>query len=180
MILPPRLRTGDKIAVFSPSSPATVTAEKRYQRGKAYLEEKGFSFQEGILTEKQDFYRSGSIAQRAEELNRLIHDDSVKCIMAAIGGMNSNSLLPYIDYEYLKEHPKIIIGYSDVTALLLGIYARTGLVTFYGPAVHGSISRIYVWEMQRYPGNFLCQSSGQTNLFPGILRTGEKKNIKIR
>lgn len=142
MILPPRLRTGDKIAVFSPSSPATVTAEKRYQRGKSYLEEKGFSFQEGILTGKQDFYRSGSIAQRAEELNRLIHDDSVKCIMAAIGGMNSNSLLPYIDYEYLKEHPKIIIGYSDVTALLLGIYARTGLVTFYGPAVIASFGEL--------------------------------------
>lgn len=142
MILPPRLRTGDKIAVFSPSSPATVTAEKRYQRGKFYLEEKGFSFQEGILTGKQDFYRSGSIAQRAEELNRLIHDDSVKCIMAAIGGMNSNSLLPYIDYEYLKEHPKIIIGYSDVTALLLGIYARTGLVTFYGPAVIASFGEL--------------------------------------
>ena len=107
MILPPRLRPGDKMAVFSPSSPATVTAKKRYQRGKSYLEKKGFVFQEGILTGKQDFYRSGSIVQRTEELNRLIHDDSVKCIMAAIGGMNSNSLLPYIDYEYLAKHPKI-------------------------------------------------------------------------
>lgn len=77
MILPPRLRPGDKIAVFSPSSPATVTAEKRYRRGKSYLEGKRFLFQEGILTGKQDFYRSGSIAQRAEELNQLIHDDSV-------------------------------------------------------------------------------------------------------
>lgn len=56
--------------------------------------------------------------------------------------MNSNSLLPYIDYEYLKEHPKIIIGYSDVTALLLGIYARTGLVTFYGPAAAASFGEL--------------------------------------
>ena len=142
MILPPRLRPGDKMAVFSPSSPATVTAKKRYQRGKSYLEKKGFVFQEGILTGKQDFYRSGSIVQRTEELNRLIHNDSVKCIMAAIGGMNSNSLLPYIDYEYLAKHPKIIIGYSDVTALLLGIYARTGLVTFYGLVAAASFGEL--------------------------------------
>ena len=47
--------------------------------------------------------------------------------MASIGGNNTNSILPYIDYEYLKKHPKIIIGYSDTTALLLGIYAKTVL-----------------------------------------------------
>lgn len=132
------LKTGDTIAIFSPSSPATVTAEKRYQRGKNYLQQKGFIIKEGNLTGKSDFYRSGSIKERVQELNNLIHDDSVKCIMAVIGGMNSNSLLPYIDYEYLKQHPKIIIGYSDVTALLLGIYEKTGLVTFYGPAVAAS------------------------------------------
>lgn len=132
------LEIGDTIAVFSPSSPATKTAEKRYHRGKAFLEEKGFVFREGSLTGKEDGYRSGSIQERALELNQLIWDDSVKCIMAAIGGMNSNSLLPYLDYEHLKKHPKLIIGYSDVTALLLGIYAQTGLVTFYGPAVVAS------------------------------------------
>ncbi len=58
--------------------------------------------------------------------------------MAAIGGNNTNSILPYIDYEYLMHHPKIIIGYSDTTALLMGIYAKTGLVTFYGPALASS------------------------------------------
>lgn len=58
--------------------------------------------------------------------------------MAAIGGNNTNSILPYIDYEYLKQHPKIIIGYSDTTALLLGIYAKTGLMTFYDPALASS------------------------------------------
>ena len=58
--------------------------------------------------------------------------------MSTIGGSNSNSLLPYIDYEALRNDPKIIIGYSDVTALLLGIYAQTGLITFYGPALVAS------------------------------------------
>ena len=62
--------------------------------------------------------------------------------MASIGGNNTNSILPYIDYEYLKKHPKIIIGYSDTTALLLAIYAKTGLVTFYGPAVASSFGEL--------------------------------------
>ena len=108
--------------------------------------------------------------------------------------MNSNSLLPYIDYEYLAKHPKIIIGYSDVTALLLGIYARTGLVTFYGLVAAASFGELppfvdLTWQYfqdicmgnAEIPWEFpMPESSGQTNLFPGTLRTEEKKNIKIR
>ena len=55
--------------------------------------------------------------------------------MSTIGGMNSNSLLPYIDYDAFLNNPKIMIGYSDATALLLGIYVKTGIPTFYGPAL---------------------------------------------
>lgn len=110
----------------------------RYERGKAYLEAKEFNVIDGSLYGKRDFYRSGSIKERADEFNALLHDDRIQILMASIGGNNTNSILPYIDYEYLKKHPKIIIGYSDVTALLLAIYAKTGLVTFYGPAVAAS------------------------------------------
>ncbi len=142
MIIPPKLNIGDTIAVFSPSSPATVTAKKRYERAKDFLQAKGFNLLEGNLTGKKDFYRSGSIKERAHEFNALISDPNVKCIISSIGGMNSNSLLPYIDYAQLKKTPKIIIGYSDVTALLLGIYARTGLVTYYGPAIVASFGEL--------------------------------------
>ena len=103
-----------------------------------YLEAKGFRFLEGSLTGRRDFYRSGTIRERAEEFNALVRDPNVRCIMAAIGGNNSNSLLPYLEYEGLCKDPKIIVGYSDVTALLLGIYAQTGLTTYYGPAVVAS------------------------------------------
>lgn len=146
------LKKGDGIAVFSSSSPATVTAHTRYLRGKKYLEEKGFKVIEGQLTGKRDYYRSGTIEERAEEFNKLLHDPEVKCLMAAIGGMNSNALLPYIDYEALRKNPKIIIGYSDVTALLLGIYAKTGLVTYYGPAMVASFGELppYVDETFGY------------------------------
>ena len=137
-MIPAKLRPGDTIAVFSPSSPATATAAARYRRGKEYLEAKGFRFLEGSLTGRRDFYRSGTIRERAEEFNALVRDPNVRCIMAAIGGNNSNSLLPYLEYEGLCKDPKIIVGYSDVTALLLGIYAQTGLTTYYGPAVVAS------------------------------------------
>lgn len=133
-----RLKIGDSIGIFSPSSPITYSCPKRFKRAKEYLESKGFNIIEGKLTGKCDFYRSGSIRERAEELNDLIRNPDIKCIMSTIGGMNSNSILHYIDYEELKRNPKIIIGYSDVTAILLAIYAKTGINTFYGPALVAS------------------------------------------
>ncbi|MCL2865878.1 MAG: LD-carboxypeptidase [Lachnospiraceae bacterium] len=129
------LKKGDVIGIYSPSAPATATAPKRFARGKAFLEEKGFHIHTGNLTGKQDFYRSGNIQERAEELNELIRNPEIKCIMSAIGGWNSNSILPYLDYETFAKNPKIMIGYSDVTAILLAIYAKTGIPTFYGPAL---------------------------------------------
>ncbi len=142
MILPEKLNYGDTIAFFSPSSAATCWAPKRFARAKAYLEEKGFHLVAGNLTGKSDHYRSGSIKERADELNALIADKNIKCIMSTIGGMNSNSLLPYIDYETLRKNPKIMIGYSDVTAILLGIYSKINLVTFYGPALVASFGEM--------------------------------------
>ncbi len=133
-----KMRANLAIGVFSSSSPISATVPVRYNRGKEYLASKGVRIIDGSLFGKQDYYRSGSIKERADEFNQLLYNDDVQVLMAAIGGNNTNSILPYIDYEYLKKHPKIIIGYSDTTALLLGIYAKTGLVTFYGPALASS------------------------------------------
>lgn len=144
------LKKGDCIGIFSPSSATTATAPNRFKRGKSYLESRGFRVKDGILTGKSDFYRSGSIQERANELNVLINDPEVKCIMSTSGGMNSNSLLPYIDYESLKKNPKIIIGYSDVTAILLAIYCQTGITTYYGPALVASFGELPPFVDQTY------------------------------
>lgn len=133
-----KLKKGDSIGIFSPSTPITAYTPKRFERGVKYLEDKGFKIIKGSLTGKSDFYRSGSIKERSKELNELIRNPEVQCIMSTIGGMNSNSLLPYIDYDAFKKNPKPIIGYSDVTAILLGIYAKTGVSTYYGPALVAS------------------------------------------
>lgn len=127
-----------KIGVFSASSPISATVPSRYERGKAYLQSNGIEVVDGSLYGKQDHYRSGSIQQRSAEFNELLHREDIPILMAAIGGNNANSILPYIDYDHLRAHPKVIIGYSDTTALLLGIYAKTGLTTFYGPALASS------------------------------------------
>lgn len=142
MLLPPRLQKGDVIGFFSPSNPATHTAPTRFERAKTFLQTKGFKLIAGKLTSKSDNYRSGSIAQRADELNELIYHPQVKCIISTIGGNNSNSILPYIDYEAIRKQPKIFIGYSDVTAILHAIYAQTGLITFYGPALVASFGEL--------------------------------------
>ncbi len=167
-MVPEKLKRGDRIAVFSPSSPATATCPKRYARAKKFIEEKGFELVEGNLTGKQDFYRSGSIAERAEEFNALVRDPSVKCIMSAIGGMNTNSILPYIDYEAIGQNPKIIIGYSDMTALLLAIYQKTALTTYYGPAVVASFGELspFVDETFRYFADILCEDARLPHVLP--------------
>ncbi|WP_335871860.1 S66 family peptidase [Bacillus sp. 2205SS5-2] len=135
MLKPKSLKRGDTVGVITPSSPAPVLFKERYQRGLTQLEKMGFNIIEGTCARKIQSYRSSSIEARAEEINELIYNDDVKAIISTIGGLNSNSLLPYIDYENLKNKPKIVMGYSDVTALLLGIYAKTGLTTFYGPGI---------------------------------------------
>jgi len=79
--------------------------------------------------------------------------------MSVIGGSNSNSILPYIDYKYFKVNPKIMIGYSDVTAILLAIYAKTGVNTFYGPALVSSFGEFppFVEETYNYFSDILIK-----------------------
>lgn len=133
-----KLCKGDTLAFYSPSIHATYVYEDRFIRACDYLTNKGFNLKAGALTGKSDFYRSGTIKDRANELNSLIRDPQVKCIISTIGGSNSSSLLPYIDYKAIAKTPKIFVGYSDVTTILLAIYNKTGVKTFYGPALVAS------------------------------------------
>ncbi len=142
LLLAPALQRGDAIGYFSPSSPATHFAPKRYARARKYLQAQGFELVSGSLTGQSDHYRSGSIRARADELNELIRNPRVRCIMSTIGGSNSNALLPYLDYDALAADPKVVVGYSDATAILLAIHQKTGLVPFYGPALVASFGEL--------------------------------------
>jgi muramoyltetrapeptide carboxypeptidase len=82
---------------------------------------------------KRRGYLAASDEGRAAALNRLIHDPDVKAIICLRGGYGSPRILDRVDYAALAQHPKIIVGYSDITALLIAVRQRTGLVTFHGP-----------------------------------------------
>ncbi len=84
------------------------------------------------INEKNEF-TSLSIESRIEDLHDAFQDKNVKAIFTAIGGANSNQLLKYIDWELIKNNPKIFCGFSDITALNNAIYIKTGLVTYSGP-----------------------------------------------
>lgn len=158
------LKKGDAIGIFTPSSPATVTAKQRFNRAKAFLKEKGFSLVEGKLTGRIDGYRSGSPKERAEELNELLRNPNIKMVMSTIGGTNSNSMLPYIDYEAFRQDPKLVIGYSDATAILLALYAKTGITTYYGPALIPSFGEFEPLVNDTY--RYFSQYFMQTNTLP--------------
>jgi len=128
-----------KIGYFSSSTPITKISPIRFARAKQFLLGKGFELEAGTLTGKSDYYRAGSIKDRADEINQLIHDDTVDILMGTIGGMNTNSVLEYLDFDYLEKHPKMVVGYSDTTAFLLAVTVKApDCRVLYGPALVAS------------------------------------------
>lgn len=132
MICPPRLQAGDVIAVLTASDPLTPEVWSWVERGIAQLRTMGFTVITGQTLFRQHYYTAGTPEERWQDLREFICDARVKMIMTAMGGENANHLLPLLDYQLIRDHPKIISGYSDPTVLLNGIQARAGLITFYG------------------------------------------------
>jgi len=130
IIKPPALRKGDTVAIVAPASNLKIDY---LARGVAELERMGFrvQFDEGILD--RDLYTAGSHQRRATELIGAFADPEVKAVWAARGGYGSMRLLDLLDDRLLGHHPKVFIGYSDVTALHLYFYKRFRWVTFHGP-----------------------------------------------
>ncbi len=135
MIFPERLQKGDKIGIVSPSSPVAAFCPKRLQRGVGELEKRGFTVKLGKHVLEHYKHTAGTVQQRIEDLHAMFADDEVKAIVCTIGGLNSNQLLEFLDYDLIQKHPKIFMGFSDITALLNAVYAKTGLVTYLGPAL---------------------------------------------
>ncbi|MEI4302053.1 S66 peptidase family protein [Streptococcus suis] len=130
-----KLKKGDHIRVVSPSSSIErIGGFEANLAAKEKLEELGFklSFSEHYF--ENDIFDSAPIASRVADLEIAFADESVDAILTTIGGVNCNELLPYLDFDLIARHPKIFCGYSDTTALLNAIYAKTGMQTYMGPA----------------------------------------------
>ena len=131
IIKPTRLHKGSTIGLVAPAS--TPSSEEKIEKGAAYLEKLGYRVKFGKHIRKIHGYLAGTDEERAADFNTMVRDKDVKAIFAIRGGYGTPRILRMIDYRSLRQNPKIITGYSDITALQLAIFRKTGLVTFSGP-----------------------------------------------
>lgn len=130
IIKPKALQKGSKIGVVSP---ARYAPEDWLSKGKAELEAAGFQVVIHPQNHLNDYQLAGSDAQRAAAIMDYFEDASIDAILCARGGIGSYRVVPHLDYELIRENPKIFCGFSDITTLINTIHNRTGLVTFHGP-----------------------------------------------
>jgi muramoyltetrapeptide carboxypeptidase len=130
-ILAASLKKGDTIGIIAPAGP--VRNENDFRAGLQILTELGFNprYRSDIL--RQHGYLAGTDQERLAEMHELWRDPEVKAILAVRGGYGCLRLLPDLDFALIRQQPKMLIGFSDLTALLLAIQQRTGLITFHGP-----------------------------------------------
>ncbi|MBU8771215.1 S66 family peptidase [Cytobacillus oceanisediminis] len=132
-MLAERLKPGDEIRVIAPSRSMAIIKGEQLRIAQERLNQLGFTITYGKNAELHDEFFSTSIEERIEDLHDAFTDPNVKGILTVIGGYNANQLLNYIDFEIIKNNPKILCGFSDITALQGAIYKKTGLITYSGP-----------------------------------------------
>ncbi len=132
LVKPPALRPGDTVGIVAPAS---NIKQADLEAGCEALRRAGYRpfYLDSILD--RDLYFAGSVERRARELEEMFERDDVRAIVCARGGYGANYLLNQLDLEKIEAHPKIFVGYSDVTSLLTHFTDAAGLVTFHGPMV---------------------------------------------
>lgn len=132
-IFPEKLKRGDKIMIVAPAdSLGCISPEVQRVANERFLE-MGLQVSFAQHARELDEFDSSSIESRVSDLHQAFSDKSVKGIFAAFGGFNSNELLRYIDWDIIKNNPKVFLGFSEITALQNSIYAKTSLITYSGP-----------------------------------------------
>jgi muramoyltetrapeptide carboxypeptidase len=144
-LLPPALKRGDLVALFNPSGYAD---DGLIQRATVNLETLGFRVLHAKHLRASRGNTAGTIGQRLTDFHDLIKNREVRALWAARGGSGTAQLLPYIDYDVVAKNPKIVIGYSDLTSLLLALYAKTGLITFHGPVASSGFTPFTVAQLE--------------------------------
>ncbi len=151
LIKPPKLASQDTVGIVSPASAFFPIHESALQRGAAHLEKAGLRVQVAPHTRDQGQHLNPPAQRRAEDLNQMFADPEIKAIFCLSGGSGVNAILPLLDWGQIERSPKIVMGYSAITALLIGLYAKIGLVTFHGPMILNGFSEYpqpfaYTWQ----------------------------------
>jgi muramoyltetrapeptide carboxypeptidase len=130
-ILPARLSPGDTVGVVAPASATFQTVDIAIARES--LEALGLKVRIGTHVLSRHGYLAGQDKERAADINTFFGDSDVRAVLPIRGGWGSSRVLPHLDYDLIRNNPKVVVGFSDITALHMGIQAKTGLVTFHGP-----------------------------------------------
>ncbi len=133
-IFPQKLKKGDKVMLVAPSDSLSCVSKEISAIAEERIAKIGLELSFAKNVRELDEFGSSSIQSRVDDLHEAFRDKSVKAIFTAVGGLNCNQLLRYLDWNLIKNNPKIFVGYSDTTALQNAIYAKTGLVTYSGPS----------------------------------------------
>lgn len=144
-IKPKRLAAGDTVVLVSPASATFNTVD--LQIAKESLEALGFKVKAGEHMLERHGYLAGEDKARADDINKAFADKSVAAVHAIRGGWGSARVLPYLDYDVIRRNPKVLLGYSDITALHMAINGKTGLTTFHGPI---GLGRWDAWSVDYY------------------------------
>lgn len=132
-MIPDKLKPGDEVRIVAPAHSASDIDERVLDRAKVVLESLGLkvSFSKNAFSRNQRGCPTDD--EKVEDLHEAFMDENVRCILAAIGGFNSNQMLGKINWQIIKDNPKIFSGFSDITVLNHAILAKTGLVTYAMP-----------------------------------------------
>jgi muramoyltetrapeptide carboxypeptidase len=131
VIKPPRLRRGGTIGLICPAG--ALDGARTLHEARHDLEALGFRTRPGRHCLARHGYLAGTDQQRAEDVMEMFESDDVDAIIAIRGGWGASRILPLLDYDVIRNNPKPLVGYSDITSLLLAVYSRAGIVTFHGP-----------------------------------------------
>lgn len=124
------LRRGDTIGIVAPSAPVD---RERYEKGVAFLKGLGYHVVAGASVTAKKGFLAGSAELRATDIQSFFADDGIDAILCARGGYGAAQILPLLDFDMIRKHRKLFIGFSDITALHVAFYEKAGLATVHGP-----------------------------------------------
>jgi muramoyltetrapeptide carboxypeptidase len=137
LIKPPRLRPGDTVGLIAPGG---YTSERAIDKAVRNIESLGLNVKQGKYLREVFGNYAGSVEQRVADLHAMFTDPEIQMIWPIRGGSGCISLLSSLDYDVIRRHPKILLGYSDISALHLAINKHAGLVTFHGPVASSTMT----------------------------------------
>jgi len=169
IIKPRRLKKGDTLAIIAPSS---GVAAADFERALQNMADLGFKTRVGKYARAVNGFLAGTDAQRLEDLHWAFSDKDIDGVWCVRGGYGLSRILPRVDYALIKKNPKVLVGFSDITALHLAIFQQTGLVTFHGPvatSANSEYTRKHVSDVLMNPSTPYEIEASPDNLAKGTL-----------